>query len=88
MGKATFPTLLDKKATMLGSLTRYDLVFVGMAYLILSWMKVSGIYSLIINACLLVALKLCKKYFNKGFYQHLNDEKQLKWSYKLEELNG
>jgi hypothetical protein len=33
---------------MLASLTRIDLLVVGSSYLILSWMKVSGLFSLAI----------------------------------------
>lgn len=84
MSKATFPTLLTKKATMLASLTRFDLGVLGSSYLILSWMKVSGIYSVIVNAVLLLLLKVCQKRFMSGFFRFLNEERCLKWAYKLE----
>lgn len=63
---------------MLGSLTRYDLVVIGVSYLILSWMKVSGIYSLLINAILLLILKLIKGKVPRGFFQNLRSESLLK----------
>ncbi len=80
MGKNCYPTLLNKKATMLGSLTRYDLIAVGVCYLFLSWMKVTGIYSLIINALLVLALKIIKQRFQAGFFLHINGDHVIKSS--------
>lgn len=83
MSRGRFPTMLNKKATMLGSLTRYDLVVLGTSYLMLSWMKVSGLYSLATNALLLLVLKFIQRRLRPGFFSHLGDEKQLEWSYQL-----
>ena len=83
MTRNQFPTLLSQKATMLASLTRGDLLVVGSSYLILSWMKVSGLYSLAIISQILVCLKFVKKRLKKGFFSHLNDEKNLSWQFKL-----
>ena len=83
MSRNQFPTLLNQKATMLGSLTRVDLLVVGSSYLILSWMKVSGLYSLAIIALILVSLKFVSKRLKQGFFTHLNDEKKLSWQFKL-----
>jgi hypothetical protein len=80
MSKNCYPTLLNKKATMLGSLTRYDLLAVGLCYLCLSWMKVTGIYSLIINTLLVLALKMIKQKFQVGFFLHLNGDHLIKSS--------
>lgn len=74
MSRNCYPTLLNKKATMLGSLTRYDLVIIGVSYLILSWMKVSGLYSLVINALILVLIKFAKGKFQIGFFRNINGE--------------
>jgi hypothetical protein len=68
---------------MLASLTRVDLLVVGSSYLILSWMKVSGLYSLSIIALILVSLKFVRKRLKQGFFAHLNDEKKLFWQFKL-----
>lgn len=83
MSRNQFPTLLNQKATMLASLTRVDLLVVGSSYLILSWMKVSGLYSLSIIALILVSLKFVRKRLKQGFFAHLNDEKKLFWQFKL-----
>jgi hypothetical protein len=80
MSKNCYPTLLNKKATMLGSLTRYDLIAVGLCYLFLSMMNVTGIYSLIINTCLVLVLKIIKQKFQVGFFLHLNGEYVIKSS--------
>lgn len=68
---------------MLASLTRVDLLVVGSNYLILSWMKVSGLYSLAIIALILVSIKFVGKRLKQGFFAHLNDEKKLSWQFKL-----
>lgn len=83
MSRNQFPTLLNQRATMLGSLTRIDLLVVGLSYLILSWMKVSGIYSLAVIALILVCLKFVNKRLKQGFFTHLNDEKKLSWQFTL-----
>jgi hypothetical protein len=83
MSKNQYPTLLNEKVTMLGNLTRIDLLIVGMCYLILSFMKVSGLYSLAIIAILLFLLKFLKKRLSKGFIGHIGDDQKLSWSFKL-----
>ena len=83
MSKNQYPTLLNEKVTMLGNLTRIDLLIVGMCYLILSSMKVSGLYSLAIIAILLFLLKFLKKRLSKGFIGHIGDDQKLSWSFKL-----
>ncbi|PIP92552.1 MAG: hypothetical protein COW00_00085 [Bdellovibrio sp. CG12_big_fil_rev_8_21_14_0_65_39_13] len=87
MNKATFPTLLKSRATILGNFTRFDLVILGGSYLILSWMKVSGILSLAINAFLYFILKLIENKFPKGFFLGLRGKQMLIWSYKLGHLH-
>lgn len=83
MSRNQFPTLLNQKATMLASLTRVDLLVVGSSYLILSWMRVSGLYSLAMIALILVSLKFIGKRLKHGFFAHLNDDKKLSWQFKL-----
>lgn len=87
MGSPTFPTLLTKKATLMGSLTRYDLATLGGSYLVLSWMKVSGLYALAINALLLLIIKLAKKWLRPGFFVHLLDSDVSEWRLWREDRN-
>ena len=56
-----FPSLLSKTPRLLGSLTRYDLSILGVSYLVLSFVKVSGLYALGVNVFVLIFLKLVKK---------------------------
>jgi len=86
MGKAAFPTLLTKKATMFGSLTRFDLAVMGGAYLILSWMRVSGLVAIGINTGLLILIKLAQHWFRPGFFKLFRGETQLEWRKDLGEL--
>lgn len=87
MSKARFPTLLKSKATIMGSLTRFDLVILGGCYLVLSWMKVSGLLSLGINAFVFLLLKLIDRNLPKGFFQGLRSDRWLKWSYQVGRLD-
>ena len=86
MNKSQFPTMLKTKATLLGSLTRFDLGIVGGAYLLLSYFNIAGLWALAINAVLLGAIKFAQKQFTKGFLTGLRGERQLPWAYKLGDL--
>lgn len=83
MSKAIFPTLLKSKATIMGSLTRFDLVILGGCYLVLSWMKVSGLLSLGINTFVFLILKLVDRNLPNGFIKGLRNRRILKWNYQM-----
>jgi len=87
MGKAMFPTLLTKKATMFGSLTRFDLGVMGGMYLILSWINVSGLVAVGINAAILIAIKLVQKWVRPGFFKLFRSETRLEWSKEWRDLH-
>ena len=88
MNKSQFPSMLKNKATLLGYLTRFDLMILGCAYLILSALKVSGLWALVINAALLLFVKFIKTQYPKGFLRFLTGERQLSWAYKLGDLRN
>lgn len=67
----------------MGSLTRFDLVILGGCYLILSWMKVSGLLSLGINAFVFLILKLVDRNLPSGFIKGLRSARVLKWNYQM-----
>ncbi|PIP93489.1 MAG: hypothetical protein COW00_14615 [Bdellovibrio sp. CG12_big_fil_rev_8_21_14_0_65_39_13] len=83
MSRATFPTLLKSRATLLGNFTRLDLLILGGSYLTLSFFKVSGILSLGINAVLYMSLKLIERHLPKGYFKGLLCTRYLPWSYQL-----
>lgn len=87
MSRNRYPKLLLNKATILGSLTRYDLVVIGCSYLVLSWMKASGSTTLIINVGLLVLISALKGRIPKGFLSHLNDHRLNEWGNSLSRFN-
>ena len=70
----------------MGGLTRRDLGILGGSYLILSGIKISGIYALGINIVLLILLKLSKRYLKPGLFQLLLSRRQLCWAYCLEKI--
>jgi hypothetical protein len=79
---ASYPKLLTTKATMLGVLTRDDIALVGLCYLFLGLIKVSGILSLLIIAFVLIGSSFLKRYLKKGFLKnsidHLFNQTSLK----------
>ena len=80
MGKNTFPTLLTAKATMLGPLTRNDLCFAGAGYILLSFLAVSGIFSLLIIVAGIFGLRRARRILPAGFFARLSDPVHLQWS--------
>lgn len=86
MNNSSFPTLLESKATILGNFTRVDLVVLGSCYLALSWMKVSGILSLAINAIVYLLLKFAERNLPKGFIQGLRGKRLIGWNHKIGRL--
>lgn len=80
---AIFPTMLNKRATMISNFTRSDLIAVGISYLLLAILKLSGVISLLIIALILFSKKTFQKYFQIGFFKHLNGETKLSWSNQL-----
>ena len=88
MSNSAFPTLLNRKAKIFAGLNRSDLMVVGGCYLVLSWLRVSGITALVINALVLFSFKIITRKLPKGFFREINASKALKWSYKLGRTNG
>ena len=86
MSRAVFPTLLNQKASLIGALTREDLVLLGAFYLLLSWMKVEGLFSLGLIFSLYFVLKVARGKLPRGFFKHLKDSRVKNWSYKLGDL--
>ena len=85
--KASYPSLLSKKATLIGNLTRTDLLVLGMSYLVLSWMKVSGLLSLLLIVFVLGVLVLIKKYVMPGFFSQLIWKRSFDWTQGLERFH-
>ncbi len=86
MSTNSYPTLLNKKATMLASLTRIDLTVVGGCYLVLSRLKISGLYSLVIILLILSLMRFIRKYIKVGYLKHIADSRRLCWGFKLRGL--
>ena len=83
MAKKCFPDLLGQKATLLGSLTRYDLLAVGIGQLLCSTMKAPGTYSLFFSIFLVLILRFCRKRLKRGFFRHCMDGRCMEWSYAI-----
>lgn len=81
---SNFPTLLHKRAKILGGLTRLDLTLLGINYLILSFINVSGVFALISNIALLITIKLFQRHIPKGFLKFIGSSREYQWAYSLE----
>lgn len=87
MGNSSYPALLNKRATILGSLNRTDLVFLGVVFLIFSYLKVSGIAGLLANIGLLVGFKVLKAKLPVGFLEGVRSPVELHWNQSFGESN-
>ena len=83
---ASFPTLLHKRARIIGSLTRLDLILLGLNYLLLSFLNVPGIMALLSNIALLLAIKLIQRHIPRGFLKFIDTPREYLWAYSLERL--
>ena len=83
MKRATFPVFLIKKARIIGPLTRFDLIGLGLGYFALSAVDISGVAQLIVLAGGLMLLKYIQKKLPPGFFRFIASSRQLKWSYRL-----
>ena len=86
---SSFPTLLEKKATLIGSLDRIDFLVIGSSYLLLSGLKVSGIAVVLMIIVILFLMRLYKKWIMPGFFRHLLfDGFQKSWTQNLNHDQG
>lgn len=83
---SSFPTLLHKRAKILGGLTRIDLCLLGLNYLLLSFINASGIVALLSNVILLLVIKLIQRHIPKGLLKFINAPREYPWAYSLERL--
>jgi len=86
MRSKEFPTLLNRQAKILFNLTRADLGLMGGSFLTLSWLGVTGLYSLIVNLILLVSFKIYMQNTPKGFLKELVTTDELEWQYSISKI--
>ena len=84
---SSFPTLLKKRAKILGGFNRGDLFVLGGGYLLLSIFRISGIKGLILNALVLISFKYLSRKIPAGFFKGLRSPKIIKWGYIMEEID-
>jgi hypothetical protein len=83
MKDSSYPALLNKRARILASLNRTDLIVLGCNYLIMSNLKISGWKIICISLGLLIITKFITSRLEKGFFETLFTKRIVKWSYKL-----
>lgn len=79
MSFGVYPRELKNQARILGSLNRSDLILVGVLYLGLSKLNISGIKGLIIIGVSLSSYKLLSRLINPGFFRFLNMSRVYEW---------
>ena len=87
MKNSSYPALLNKRARILASLNRTDLIVVGTNYLILSQLKISAIKILIISGVLLVVTKILTRKLEKGFFENIFSRRITNWHQKIGGVN-
>jgi hypothetical protein len=87
MRNSSYPALLNKRARILASLNRTDLIVVGTNYLVLSQLKISAIKILIISGVLLVVTKVLTRRLEKGFLENIFSRRIIKWHQKIGGVN-
>lgn len=87
MKNSSYPALLNKRARILASLNRTDLIVVGTNYLILSQLKISAIKVLIISGVLLVVTKILTRKLEKGFVENIFSRRIINWHQKIGGVN-
>jgi len=87
MKDSSYPALLNKRARILASLNRTDLIVLGCNYLIMSNLKISGWKIICISLGLLVVTKLVTGRLEKGFFENLLSKRIIEWNYKIGGLN-
>jgi hypothetical protein len=87
MKDSSYPALLNKRARILASLNRTDLIVLGCNYLIMSNLKISGWKIICISLALLVITKFVTSRLEKGFFENLITKRIIKWNYKIGGLN-
>jgi len=87
MNNSSYPALLNKRARILASLNRTDLIVVGTNYLILSQLKISAITIFIISGILLVVTKILTRKLEKGFVENIFSRRIINWHQKIGGVN-
>lgn len=84
--EASFPTLLSRKAALLGRFTRVDLVTFGMALMCAGYFKVSGFTMIACGGMALFLGRYFRDSYPSKFVSHIFDGRQKSWAYKIGEL--
>ncbi len=87
MKKSSYPALLNKRARILASLNRTDLLVLGCNYLIMSNLKISGWKIICISLVVLIITKFITSRLEKGFFETLFTKRIINWNYKMEVLS-
>ena len=80
MNNSSYPALLNKRARIFASLNRSDLVVLGLSYLILTKVGLSGIKILLFSIVILFINKLIVGKLQKSFFKGMSRTRVIDWS--------
>lgn len=80
MSSSNYPALLNKRARIFASLNRSDLIVLGISYLALTRIGLSGIKILLFSIVILFINKLIVSRLQKNFIKGISRTRVIDWS--------
>ena len=80
MSSSRYPALLNKRARIFASLNRSDLLVLGISYLALTRIGLSGVKILLLSIMILFVNKLIVSRLQKNFIKGISRTRVIDWS--------
>ena len=80
MNNSNYPALLNRRARIFASLNRSDLVVLGLSYLVLTKLGLSGVMILLVSIIILLTHKLLMNRLRRGFFKGLSRTRVIDWT--------
>ena len=80
MNNSNYPALLNRRARIFASLNRSDLVVLGLSYLVLTKIGLSGVMILLVSIVILLIHKLFMSRLRRGFFKGLSRTRVIDWT--------
>lgn len=80
MSSSSYPALLNKRARIFASLNRSDLLVLGISYLVLTRIGLSGVKILLLSIVILFINKLIVSRLQKNFIKGISRTRVIDWS--------
>tara|TARA_Y100000296_G_scaffold8496_1_gene10019 strand:+ start:203 stop:466 length:264 start_codon:yes stop_codon:yes gene_type:complete len=80
MNNSNYPALLNRRARIFASLNRSDLVVLGLSYLVLTKLGLSGVMILLVSIVILLTHKLLMNRLRRGFFKGVSRTRVVDWT--------